>query len=154
MKIIQIDGIRGLITAAFIGVCLFAGFVIFPGFVAQYMWNKYLVSSLMFPVLNLLQGVLLWGIVAISYCILSKKGFAISFKEPPTLSDDELNSIINKAKIHSKMKKINTMVQKSDSFEKNNNSVIDKDLSHMSSPIRTSDDISVENKEEETVSKL
>ena len=68
MKIIQIDGIKGLITAAFMGVCLFAGFVLFPGQVAMTLWNKYLVSSFMFPTLDLLQGVLLWGIVAISYC--------------------------------------------------------------------------------------
>lgn len=35
MKVIQINGIKGLITAVFIGVCLFAGFVLFPGYTAM-----------------------------------------------------------------------------------------------------------------------
>ena len=67
MKVVQINGIKGLITALFIGVCLFAGFVIFPGYVAMTLWNKYLVANLMFPALNLIQGVLLWGIAAITF---------------------------------------------------------------------------------------
>ncbi len=76
MKIIQIDGFKGLITAAFIGICLFAGFVVFPGMVSMHLWNKYLVNLFMFPVLDVFQGVLLWGIIAITYCILSKKRFS------------------------------------------------------------------------------
>lgn len=159
MKIIQIDGFRGLITAAFMGVCLFAGFVIFPGFVAMHYWNKYLVALYMFPELNLLQGVLLWGIVAITYCILSKKGLAVSFKEAPELSDRELDMIMKKAKIQSQINKVNKLIQKSDCFEKSKNSVLtsastDKDLSHISSPLVEKNKNSIERKEDETVSNL
>lgn len=156
MKIIQIDGFKGLITAAFIGICLFAGFVVFPGMVSMHLWNKYLVNLFMFPVLDLFQGVLLWGIIAISYCILSKKGLAVTFKESEALSEIELEKIMKKAKVYSQMKKVNSVIQKSDSFEKiQQNSVnINKDLSHVSSPISKSEDISIETKEEETVSKL
>lgn len=71
----------------------------------------------MFPTLNLFQGVLLWGIAVITYCILSKKGFAISFKNTPELSDAELNSIIQRAKIDSRMRMMNTMISKTDKFE-------------------------------------
>lgn len=160
MKIIQIDGFRGLITAAFMGVCLFAGFVIFPGFVAMYYWNKYLVNLYMFPVLNLLQGVLLWAIVAISYCILSKKGLAVSFKEAPELSDRELDMIMKKARIQSQISKVNQMIQKADKFEnssKSNNklSSSEKDLSCISSPISINkENTSDLKKEDETVSNL
>lgn len=73
MKIVKIDGFRGIITALFIGACLFAGFVLFPGYVSMYLWNKYFVGLLSFPVINHIQGVLLWGILAVSYCILSKE---------------------------------------------------------------------------------
>ena len=103
MKVVQIDGFRGIITALFIGACLFAGFVVFPGMVAMSLWNKYLASLFMFPVLNILQGVLLWGIIAITYCILSKKGLAISFKDGPSLSDAEFDTIMRKAKINSQI---------------------------------------------------
>ena len=45
----------------------------------------------MFPQLNLLQGILLWAIVVITYCILTKGGFAVSLKNTPELSDEELD---------------------------------------------------------------
>ncbi len=152
MKVVQIDGFRGIITAVFIGACLFAGFVVFPGMVAMTLWNKYLATLFMFPVLNVLQGVLLWGIIAITYCILSKRGLAVSFKDGPSLSDAEFDMIMRKAKINSQIRKINTVIQKADKFEKNN---IDseKDLTHVSAPISLNKETKSE-KEDETISNV
>ena len=130
MKIFQINGFRGLIAAAFIACCLFAGFVIFPGIVAMYLWNKYLVSLLSFPSLSIFQGVLLWAITAVSYFIISNGRLPVSLESPETLSDAELNMIMKKARISSDLRKINTMIQRSDSFEK-----INKTNSNMTSPI-------------------
>lgn len=161
MKIIQIDGFRGLITAVFMAVCLVAGFVAFPGLVAMHLWNKYLVALYMFPMLNLFQGILLWGIIAITYCIVSKKGLAVSFKETPELSDRELDMIMKKARIQSQINKVNKIIQKSDCFEKSNNNMLtsasaDKDLSHISSPLAENNNTkpSAERKEDETLSNL
>ena len=160
MKIIQIDGIKGLITAAFMGVCLFAGFVLFPGQVAMNLWNTYLASSFMFPTLDLLQGVLLWGIVAISYCIVSKKGLAVSFKNTPEISDDELDAIIRSAKISSQFKTMNKKMAKFDKFEMSKKetsikSVKDeKETSYMSSPISVNESQNVEVSEEDSVSNV
>lgn len=153
MKIVQIDGIRGLITAAFIGVCLFAGFVVFPGMVAMHLWNKYLVNLYMFPVLNILQGVLLWGIVAITYLILTKNEMPISFKETKGLSDSELDMIIKQARIQSQIRRVNKMINKSDIFEKTNNPTMpsDKNLSHISASIT---EIKEEHKDEEHLSNI
>lgn len=161
MKIVQIDGVKGVITAVFMGACLFSGFVLYPGYAAMSLWNKYLVNLYMFPTLNLFQGVLLWGIAVITYCILSKKGFAISFKNTPELSDSELNSIIQRAKIDSRMRMMNTMISKADKFEVHKNDVLkaqtsdNKDSSLISSPISiSSKKDSVENSEEENISKI
>lgn len=153
MKIVQIDGIRGLITAVFIGVCLFAGFVVFPGMVAMHLWNKYLVNLYMFPVLNILQGVLLWGIVAITYLILTKNEMPISFKETKGLSDSELDMIIKQARIQSQIRRVNKMINKSDIFEKTNNQTMpsDKNLSHISASIT---EIKEEHKDEEHLSNI
>lgn len=118
MKIFQINGFRGLIMTAFIVCCLFAGFVVFPGIVAMHLWNKYLVTLLSFPVLNLFQGVLLWGITAVSYFIISNGRLPVSFETPDSLSDAELNMIMKKARISSDMRKINAMMKKTDTFEK------------------------------------
>ena len=62
-RVIQIDGFRGLILALFAVVCLAAGFIAFPGYVAMCIWNHF--ASL--PPINLFQGVLLWAIVAMSF---------------------------------------------------------------------------------------
>lgn len=155
MKIVKINGFKGLISAVFMCACLFAGFVIFPGQVAMNLWNKYLTASFMFPQLNLLQGVLLWSIAVLSYSVLFKKGFEISFDKPPSLSDAELDMIMKKAKIHSKMKNINNMVSKTDAFEKSHKDLgqTEKDLSHVSSPISLNHELS-EKKDEETISNL
>lgn len=156
MKVIQIDGIKGLISAVFIGACLVAGFVIFPGYSAMALWNKYLVTNLMFPVLNLMQGVLLWAIIAITYCIVAKQGLALSFKSTPDLTEDEIKDIIKNAKISSKMKMMSNMVSKSDKLDLHKEEIskpvsVEKD-SFMSSPIsvnKNSDKI-----EEESVSNV
>ncbi len=119
MKIFQINGFKGLIMAAFIACCLFAGFVVFPGIVAMFLWNKYLVGLLSFPVLNIFQGVLLWGITAVSYYIITNGKLPVSLETPETLSDAELGMIMKQAHIKSDLRKINRMIQKSDRFEKN-----------------------------------
>jgi hypothetical protein len=74
----------------------------------------------MFPQLNLLQGILLWSIVVISYCILTKGAFAVSFKSTPELSDDEIDSIIKSAKISTKMRMLNKAISKNDKFTSKN----------------------------------
>ncbi len=117
MKVIRIDGIRGLLSAIFIGCGLFAGFVISPGYLAMHLWNKYLVSGYMFPQLSLFQGVLLWGIVFISYVILTKGGFAISFHNGSSYNDEEMESIIRAAKVNSKLRMMNNIISKADKFE-------------------------------------
>ena len=120
MKIIEIAGIKGLISAVVIAFCAFAGFVISPGYAAMYLWNKYLVTSYMFPQIGLFQGILLWAIVVITYYILTSDGFAVSFKNAPQLSDEEIKSIIRTSRIHSKMDMMNKMMAKNDKFEQSN----------------------------------
>lgn len=145
MKIFQINGFRGLIMTAFIICCLFAGFVIFPGVVAMHLWNKYLVSLFAFPALNVFQGVLLWGITAVSYYIISNGKMPVSFETPDSLSDAELNMIMKKARISSDMRKINTIMRNSDSFQKT--SPKSQNNSNMTSPM-------AENQEEDENIKL
>lgn len=159
MKIVQIDGVKGIITAIFVCACAFAGFVISPGYVAMSLWNKYLAETYMFPTLSIFQGILLWGIVVISYFIVSKKGFALSFKNSPELSDEELNSIIKSAKLNAKMRMMNRMVSQKDKVDlsvrtKDVISGEDKDASFVSTPINFSNSQSADKSEEDSISKI
>lgn len=112
MKIVQINGFRGMITAVFVFACVFAGFVIFPGKIAMFLWNKYLASYYMLPLLNLFQGVLIWGMIAVTYAIITKRDFAVSFKESKNLSDSELDMIMRNAQ-HNQFKTLNNLMRKS-----------------------------------------
>lgn len=106
-KIIQINGLRGLLVAFFIVTCLAAGFVVFPGFVAMNLWNKFAINL---PQINLYQGILLWAIVAIIYFITTKQSFAVSFGAPKELSEEELRVLMNRVKIQSQARIINKMI--------------------------------------------
>ena len=95
----------------------------------------------------------------ITYCILSKKGFAISFKNTPELSDAELNSIIQRAKIDSRMRMMNTMISKTDKFEVRKENIVKSTSvekeSLVSSPISiSSKKEAAEKSENEDISKI
>ena len=109
-KIIQISGIRGIIMAMFIVTCLAAGFIAFPGLVAMNIWNYFAGTNL--PVINLYQGILLWGIVALSCFIASKQKFAVSFETPKELTEEEMNILMERIKMQSQAKMINQIMLK------------------------------------------
>lgn len=93
LNIIKINGIRGIIFAGFVVVCLFAGFVVFPGLVGMSLWNNVLAHYVSVPTIGIIQGVLLWGIVAATYFILRKESVVICMKAPQELSEDELKQV-------------------------------------------------------------
>jgi len=160
MKIVQIDGIKGMITAVFVCACAFAGFVISPGYAAMYLWNKYLAQPYMFPTLSVFQGVLLWGIIVITYFIVTKNGFALSFKNSPEISEEELNSIIKSAKINAKMRMMNRMVSKTDKLDLNSHnkkggiSGEEKDTSFVSTPLTFGNNQSADKSDEDSISNI
>ena len=98
LNIIQIKGVRGLMLAAFVVICLAAGFVVFPGWLLMNVWNitaKYLGT---FPVIGLLQGLLLWGIFVVSYFLFRKEKVVVCLKSSEGLSEDELKSVFAEMK--------------------------------------------------------
>ena len=93
LNIIQIRGIKGLIFVGMILCCLIAGFVVFPGWVAMSVWNFAVKFSYQIPTINLLQGVLLWGIIVASYFTFRKEKLVVCLRSPQGLSEDELKSV-------------------------------------------------------------
>lgn len=109
-KIIQINGLRGLLTALFILTCLAAGFIAFPGFVAMSIWNYFASGTI--PQINLLQGILLWAIIALTYFIATKQKVAVSFATPRELNEEELKTLMERVKMQSQARMINKMIMK------------------------------------------
>lgn len=92
LNIIKINGLRGLLFAGMVVCCLFAGFIVFPGFVAMHVWN-FAAASFEIPAIGLLQGVLLWGIIVASYLTFRKNKMVICIKTPQGLSEEELKEV-------------------------------------------------------------
>ncbi len=109
-KIIQINGLRGLITALFIVTCLTAGFVVFPGLVAMSIWNLFAGENI--PEINLFQGILLWSIIFLTYFIATKQSVAVSFATPRELNEEELKTLMERVKMQSQARMINKMILK------------------------------------------
>ena len=107
-KIIQITGIKGILIELFVLTCAIAGFIAFPGLVAMNVWNYF--AKDVVPTINLYQGILLWGIIALIYFIANKQSFSVSFETPKELNEEELNMLMERIKLQSKATMINKMI--------------------------------------------
>lgn len=92
-NIIQIKGIKGIIYVGFIVCCLIAGFGWFPGWVCMKIWNLTSVHVEQLPAIGIVQGILLWGIIAASYFTFRKEKVVVCMKSSEGLNEDELKSI-------------------------------------------------------------
>lgn len=93
VNVIQIKGIRGLIIAGFVVICLGAGFIVFPGLVCMYGWNFVASKVAEVPSIGIIQGLLLWGIMIASYFAFKRDKVVVCFKTPEGLSEDELKMV-------------------------------------------------------------
>lgn len=93
LNVIQIKGVRGIIMAIFVILCLAAGFIVFPGWMWMNIWNFVASYINNLPAIGIIQGVLLWGILAASYFIFRKEKVVVCMKAPQGLSDEELKTV-------------------------------------------------------------
>lgn len=98
-NVIQINGFRGLLMAFGVVSCLFAGFIVFPGFVMKSVWNIISCYTGVIPQIAMLQGVLLWAIVVIGYFAFRKNKMMIEFKSANDLSRDEMEEVMQRIRI-------------------------------------------------------
>ena len=92
-NVIQIKGFRGILYIAFIGICLAAGFGWFPGWICMNIWNYISAYTNAMPVINIFQGILLWGIIAVSYFVFRKEKHVVCMKASEELSEEELKAV-------------------------------------------------------------
>ena len=93
LNIIQIKGVRGIIMAVFVVICLAAGFIVFPGWMSMHIWNFVVSYVPSIPTIGLIQGLLLWGIIVASYFVFRKEKVVVCMKAPQGLSDEELKAV-------------------------------------------------------------
>ena len=117
-KIIQISGIGGLLLAAFIVACLFAGFIVFPAKFTMYVWNYIGTHYLALPEINVIQGGLLCFTVALALYLLNDGKFAVSFHNSAELSDEEFKSLMSKVKSQNPSEHFEAKIITAEDFEK------------------------------------
>lgn len=110
LRIIQINGFRGLCAAVGIVVCLIAGFVAFPGLVMMKGWNL-LAEYVTIPTISLIQGVLLWGISVVSYMILTKNRVLVAYRHADELSQEEMNAVMQKIQYETTRKMMSDVME-------------------------------------------
>ncbi len=118
-NMIQINGLRGILMACGICVCLAAGFIVFPGFVMKSLWNVVANFTGMVPSIALVQGVLLWAIMVIGYMVFRKNPMFIEFRSARDLSEEEMNTVMKRIKIQQEADIIaRTMMEAQREFER------------------------------------
>lgn len=127
LNVIQINGIKGMIFVAFAAICLFAGFVVFPGLVMKLGWNM-LSGVIGIPAIGTVQGVLLWGIAVVSYFAFKKKGFFVEFKNADDLSRDEMDAVMRKIQMERQSDLIARSIMRAREMEKKVQEEMNKDL--------------------------
>lgn len=98
LKVLQINGFRGLLLTLFIISCLIAGFIAFPAFLTMNAWNYLSVKTGSFPLITFQEGILLWAIIVFSAYIFNKRKFIISINSQQELTEDELKEVMSKIK--------------------------------------------------------
>jgi hypothetical protein len=97
-KIVQINGLRGLLLTFFIFSCFIAGFIAFPAFLTMNTWNFFAFKIGSVPSITFYEGLLLWAIIVFSIFVFNKKRFIVSFNASQELTEDELKNVISKIK--------------------------------------------------------
>lgn len=99
LRIIQINGFKGILFLIGAAACLIAGFIAFPGLVLKTGWNIVSSHTGVVPSIGMLQGILLWGIMVVSYFAFKGKGFFVEFKSADELSRSEMNAVMEKIRM-------------------------------------------------------
>jgi len=97
LRIIQINGLRGLLFTFFIISCVVAGFVAFPALLTMHTWNFFAAKTAM-PSITIYEGLLLWAIIVLSVVLFGKRKLIVSFNASQELTDEEVKSVISRIK--------------------------------------------------------
>lgn len=101
LRVVQINGFRGLLLAMFIVSCLIAGFLAFPALLTMNVWNYLSVKTGSFPLISFYEGLLLWAIIVFSIYVFNKKKLIVSFNTPQELTEDEVKDVVSRFKTQS-----------------------------------------------------
>lgn len=131
LRVVQINGVRGLLLTMFIISCLIAGFIAFPAFLTMNIWNYLALKTGSFPVIGFFEATLLWAIITFSIYIFNKRKFIVSFNAQQELTEDEVRDVVSKIQSQSM----------------NNHMILPKDFSNSTEKLEEKKEVQPEPKE-------
>ncbi len=115
--IIEIRGIKGIITAIFALCCIATGFTVFPGFVAMHIWNLFTPYITDMPQMTLIHGIMLWAILFLIWFAFNGKPLSLHFGCDATMSEEEIKELMEKVNTSEKAEQIE-QIEKKEEVEK------------------------------------
>ncbi|MBR6164097.1 hypothetical protein IKQ26_09470 [bacterium] len=94
VKVITIDGIRGLVFVAFIICGLISGFIVAPSFGCMYLWNYIADNFIAMPHMQIYHGAMLWGIIGLSIFASCKSRVCFGIPVYREFDEEKIKSIL------------------------------------------------------------
>ncbi len=92
-KIVQINGLSGILFLALVVTGVFCGFVIFPIWIIMTVWNAVVSDIFYGPAINYIQAAMLWTLLALILYLMLKNSVSIKIQRDSNLSEEELKEL-------------------------------------------------------------
>ncbi len=114
MKVIKINGLRGVIFVIFCLCCLVTGFVFFPSWACMHIWNAIANYFYQMPKMELIHGVLLWAIIALSLYVTHTNKSFVDFQKVTPKDDKFMESLMKKIQDENQQAALNENLTKNE----------------------------------------
>lgn len=98
-KVVQINGLSGILILGFISTGVFCGFIIFPIWIIMNAWNIVVGEALHGPVINYFQSLLLWFAIILSLYLILRNSISIKIQKEEYLEPKDIKDIIGEVNI-------------------------------------------------------
>jgi sensor histidine kinase YesM len=93
-KIVQINGISGLIMAIAVVLMIIGIIFVAPTYAIKFLWNTQIHTRTMLPSISFIQATLLWVAGALVASVFFKNKIHLKFKDVTNLSQEEYQKLI------------------------------------------------------------
>ena len=97
-KVVEINGLSGLLILGFVATGLFCGFILFPIWVVMMGWNNIVGAIFNGPNINYFQASLLWSAFILIFYLLLRNSISIKIQKEEALNHKDIKDIINNIK--------------------------------------------------------
>ena len=96
IKVVEINGFRGILVIAYAIVCAVAGFIFFPAWALMHLWNLFGTYVYHLPHMSYLHGFMLYAIIVLLYFATNSHKTCVGISSV-NLSKSHIASMMNDA---------------------------------------------------------